>query len=505
MSGRVRSSSSSSLVPILFSAEMEGSHVGPAFIDIGREQEGIDKLIDTLLDFKPVKRKNSQVNSSSPGPRSSPLPVAKSIRGRGRPPKTRQSGASHSPSSVLVADDSASLPAVDLLIECVQKLSNQNKVLLNKVSELESLVRDLSQRKQEGVIAEDLSTSTRPQDSQVAVSSSILSSVVERVERIEDNLSSRLLICRGPSVSELISSLTESGITDLEKVKGQLCMKICGADITKISVQSIGVSIFGKNRASLKIECNNISVKRHLLEQVKIKKPRGIYVVEYLAPDKRKIYNSLFNLKKRYPAVIKFIYIRGGVIFGKIGEGTLKFESMLDIQAINLQRSPAAVPAAAAAVFPPPLRGPAAAAPPPPRVLGTVAASGLAGPRAAAVAAFRPDPADAAPASPPGPAAAAPPLLDPVSAAAAPPPSCLVGPVAAFNLTASAAAAVAAPPLHPLVLVDAAAAPSRWVDPVAAFGVTAPLLLLLLLLLLLFFRTRPLLFLLLCLALLWVV
>ena len=235
-------------------------------------------------------------------------------------------------------------------------------------------MRDLSQRKQESVIAESLSTSTRPRDSQVAVSSSILSSsssilssVVERVERIEDNLSSRLLICRGPSVSELISSLTESGITDLEKVKGQLCMKICRADITKISVQSIGVSIFGKNRASLKIECNNISVKRHLLEQVKIKKPRGIYVVEYLSPDKRKIYNSSFNLKKRYPAVIKFIYIRGGVIFGKIGEGTLKFESMLNIQAINLHRSPAAVPAAAAAaaaVLPPPLRGPAAAAPP---------------------------------------------------------------------------------------------------------------------------------------------
>ena len=226
-------------------------------------------------------------------------------------------------------------------------------------------------------------------------------------------------------------------------------MKICWADITKISVQSIGVSIFGKNRASLKIECNNISVKRHLLEQVKIKKPRGIYVVEYLAPDKRKIYNSLFNLKKRYPAVIKFIYIRGGVIFGKIGEGTLKFESMLDIQAINLQRSPAAVPAAAAtaaAVLPPPLRGPAAAAPPPPRVLGTVAASGLAGPRAAAIAASpRPDPADAA-ASLPSPVAAASPLLDPVTAAAAAPPSCLVGPVAAFNLTAPAAAAVAAPP-----------------------------------------------------------
>ena len=308
----------------------------------------------------------------------------------------------------------------------------------------------------------------------MAVSSSILSSVVERVERIEDNLSSRLLICRGPSVSELISSLTESGIRDLEKVKGQLCMKICGADITKISVQSIGVSIFGKNRAFLKIECNNISVKRHLLEQVKIKKPRGIYVVEYLAPDKRKIYNSLFNLKKRYPAVIKFIYIRSGVIFGKIGEGTLKFESMLDIQAINLQRSPAAV--LAAAVLPPPLRGPAAAAPPPPRVLGTVAASGLAGPRAAAVAASpRPDPADAA-ASPPSPAAA-PPLLNPVTAAAAPPPSCLVRPVAAFNLTAPAAAVVVPPPTphpHPLVLVDAAAAPSCWIDPVAAFGLTAP-------------------------------
>ena len=70
--------------------------------------------------------------------------------------------------------------------------------------------------------------------------------------------------------------------------------------------------------------------------------------------------------------------------------------------------------------------------------------------------------------------AAAPlPLLDPATAAVAAPPSCLVGPVAAFNLTAPAAA-VAAPHPHPLVLVDVAAAPSRWVDPVTAFGLTAP-------------------------------
>ena len=253
-----------------------------------------------------MKKKNSQVNSSSPGPRSSPLPVAKSIRGRGRPPKTRQSGVSHSPSSVSVADDSTSLPAVDLLIECVQKLSNHYKVLLNKVIELDSFVSKQSQRTQNSAIVENHSTSTCPQASQVAVSPSLFSSVVERVEKIVDNLNSRLLICRGPSVSELISLQTESGITDLEKVKGQLLyMKLCGADITKISVQSIGVSIFGKKPASLKIECNNISVKRHLLDQVKIKKPRGIYDVEYLSPDKRKIYNHLFNLKKRYSSVVK--------------------------------------------------------------------------------------------------------------------------------------------------------------------------------------------------------
>ena len=54
--------------------------------------------------------------------------------------------------------------------------------------------------------------------------------------------------------------------------------------------------------------------------------------MEFLSADKRKIHNTLISLKKENPSVIKAIYIRGGVVYGKIGEETLKFECFNDVE-----------------------------------------------------------------------------------------------------------------------------------------------------------------------------
>ena len=111
----------------------------------------------------------------------------------------------------------------------------------------------------------------------------LLNTVVERVEKIENNINSHLLLCRGPSVASKIASSTVNGTPDLAKLKAELCMEICGQSVTGISVVSLGLSLFGKNRNVLKIECSNVNVRNFILKQARSRKPKGIYVVEFLS------------------------------------------------------------------------------------------------------------------------------------------------------------------------------------------------------------------------------
>ena len=163
--------------------------------------------------------------------------------------------------------------------------------------------------------------------------------VVERIDKIENNVNSRLLICKGPVVAEKIKSFTRGKSTDFDKIKAHLCKSICGSKIPRISVDSFELSIFGKERKSLKFECNAISVKNYLLKQARLNKPSGIYLAEYLSADKRKVYSKLVGLKKEYSSIFKALYTRDGEIFGKIGRATLKFRNLKDVESINYRDS----------------------------------------------------------------------------------------------------------------------------------------------------------------------
>ena len=302
-------------------------------INIEEEQKEIDRLVKLLLEFKPRKKISCglQTQRNSPGKLQTPkaAPSTSKGRGPGRPPKNK--GLTTSSSSPTVYDssaDSTDLPSFELLIDCIEKLNNQNKVLLNKVSELDSRIQENSTTGQ----TSDPENSS-PTEPNIASSCNLnFKSVAEKVEKIENNLNSRLLICRGPTVTRKIASHTEGSYTKLEKIKAELCMDICGADIAKISVDSFDVSLFGKNRDSLKFECNNPGVKKFFLNKAREKKPIGIYLVEFLSGDRRKIHNSLVSLRKENPSIIKAVYVRGGSIYGKIGEETLKFECLKDVE-----------------------------------------------------------------------------------------------------------------------------------------------------------------------------
>ena len=67
----------------------------------------------------------------------------------------------------------------------------------------------------------------------------------------------------------------------------------------------------------MKIECASISVRNHLLEQARNRKPTGIYLAEFPSTDKLSLYRRINELKREYPNKVRAVYIRKGDIFCK--------------------------------------------------------------------------------------------------------------------------------------------------------------------------------------------
>ena len=245
---------------------------------------------------------------------------APSRAGRGRPPKNKEA-----PSSPAVpVSETLCASGLEIIIECLNRLNSQNHKLSNRVSELDSTV------KEQNKIIESLQTrlennsesENRDNEGSPATSDKdLLNTVVKRVNKIEDNIISHLLLCRGPAVSAKIEESTRNGVIDLEKIKAEICADVCGETVTKISVSALGISVYGKSKKLLKIECSSISVRSHLLQQARSRKPTGIYLVEFLSPDKIGLYHRLLDLKREFPGKLKAVYIRRGDIFCKTEPG----------------------------------------------------------------------------------------------------------------------------------------------------------------------------------------
>ena len=150
-----------------------------------------------------------------------------------------------------------------------------------------------------------------------APANELFNTVVKRVEKIEENINSHLLLCRGPAVANKIADSTVNNVVDLQKVKAEICAEVCGETISKISVSALGVSLYGKSKKLLKIECANLNVRNHLLEQARRRKPTGVYLVEFLSPEKLKLYQRVNDLKREFPGKVRAVYIRKGEVFCK--------------------------------------------------------------------------------------------------------------------------------------------------------------------------------------------
>ena len=280
---------------------MASNRVGISFQEIQSEQESIDKLIDSLLNtdhatssYGSISARNKEINT----------PVSK--RGRGRPAKSSvNSSSSPAPRA---ADNKLSL---DSIVECLQKLNSQNQKLLQYVQTLSENVNNGRCNCDEAGVR-SLNTNEINDRELIDVG------ISNRLEKIEQNLNSNVLICKGPEVSELIKQVKTGSSVNYEGLKGNLCKAICGDEVREIDIRNLRVSLFGYGGKSIKVDCANSSSKLHILKQARLKKPIGIYASEFLTKSKLQIIRNLRNLRKLHPSKIKSVYTREGNIFYRL-------------------------------------------------------------------------------------------------------------------------------------------------------------------------------------------
>ena len=145
----------------------------------------------------------------------------------------------------------------------------------------------------------------------------LFSAVVKRVNKIEGNIKSHFLLCHGPAVTNKITDSKVYGVAETDKIRAEICAEVCGETVSRISVLALGISIYGKNKNIMKIEWTSVNVRNHQLEQARKRKPAGIYLAEFLSPEKLKLHQRVNELKREFPNSIRAVYVRRGDIFCK--------------------------------------------------------------------------------------------------------------------------------------------------------------------------------------------
>ena len=315
---------------------MDGRHTAVNLDVLREEQRNIDGIIDSLLNYSAntecgEQKEKKKVGSATTSGSSVNTPQ-QTKKGRGRPPKTITL-----PSSPVTSfpspkpDVSVNKPSFEVVVECLKRLSDQNKNLL-------SFVEVLSEDVKNNITSENRNSAENPTspNNQVLPLSSV-SVVEERLEKLEQNINSNILICRGTGVESLIEE-SSAGTTkpNLERLKGDVCKAVCGEDLTSVDIGNMQVTLFGKDKKKVKIDCRNPSSKLFLVKQARRKRPEGIYVSEYLTPSKVNIFYNLRQLKKQHPDKIQAVFTRGGNLFYRLNNSDreVRVNSLDDIAGI---------------------------------------------------------------------------------------------------------------------------------------------------------------------------
>ena len=188
-------------------------------------------------------------------------------------------------------------------------------------------------------------TTTSPGETPIPIEqNTVLEGVNNRLERIEQNLNSNTLICRGPTIERLITESATRESANLERLKGRICEAVCGDEVTAVDVRDLQVSLYGRDKKSVRLSCTNAGSKIHLLKQARKKKPEGLFVNEFLTSNKLKLYKNLRQLKALHPNKIKAVFTRNGNIFYTLSESdrAIPVTATTDLNSIVIPEVPAA-------------------------------------------------------------------------------------------------------------------------------------------------------------------
>ena len=307
---------------------MAGSHVGLSFNieDLKGEQIDIDKLIDNLLSGKGSS--GDSLGSSSPVVSSqqrkyseivtTPAQVPVKGRGPGRPRATRSGSSSAVPVPVLNQPKSPAPTlqegsSINVIIDCLNRINLQNKKLLNIVENIVDKVDSES-------VVNKITPSVVSTPEEAPAVSGALKSVNSRLEKLEQEANQNILICRGTTTEALIKDSDEGGRSNLERLKTDLFKSISGNEVN--FVPDVNVSLYGKIKKVIRIECPNFATKIDLIKRVRQRKPEGLYLNEFLTESRLRLYLSARSLKKLHPNKIKAVFTRGGVVCYTLADQT---------------------------------------------------------------------------------------------------------------------------------------------------------------------------------------
>ena len=308
---------------------MDGRHLNFNFNleDLKSEQVDIDKLIDGLLN------NNSATTSSSGstlqqrrGSEVATTPISGPVRGRGpgRPRTSRVPNPRPPTSPAPVLSENSPLSAI---IECLNKINTQNKRLLD-------IVEGISDKVESGSVLDSESNGTMSEAVRGSEVSGLFTNVNSRLDKIEQNINQTTLICRGPAVESLIKDSSSGEKPDLERLRGEICEKACGEEVENFNISGVKVSVFGKAKKCVRVECQSLASKIHLIKKTRLRKPQGFYVNEFLTESKLKIFHSLRSLKKLHPQKIKSVFSRGGNVFYSLYD-TDRFYQVSSVNDLN--------------------------------------------------------------------------------------------------------------------------------------------------------------------------
>ena len=317
---------------------MAGRHDDFTLSDLHEKQRAIDGMIESLLNFSPVLLKNSgeqlrrksveNINTSARSSVTLNSPSSQVKKGRGRPPKVNIP-----PASPVATVPAQKLP-FETVIECLKEINNQNKKLLTFVEVLSDKV-DHSTTGENNTVPHS--------ENSVPAENTVLEDVNNRLEKIEQNLNSNTVICRGPEMEKLVKESSTGVTANLELLKGKVCAAVCGEEVTGVDVRDLRLSLYGRDKKCIRLSCTNPASKIHLLRKAREKKPEGIFVNEFLTSNKLKIYKGLRQLKAQHPSKLKSVFTRNGNIFYSLHDSNqvLQVSSIADLGGIIRPEEPA--------------------------------------------------------------------------------------------------------------------------------------------------------------------